>query len=179
MTHLVVISLTVTDSPCDYITLTVTVVQLTHLVICIWHIILRAMYLLTYLIVRANILTTAVYFLVALIMLKHHSDSESGNPCRHIGYSFGLTARVILYELSHRQDNTFHGLCYTCRGALTGKRNSSLSPPHEGSIRRPIAPWANGLTTELRLVPSQYRGNVTNHGNHLLNVHLEWSSRRW
>ena len=27
---------------------------------------------------------------------------------------------------------------------------------HEGSIRRPIAPWANALTTELRLAP---RGN--------------------
>ena len=28
-----------------------------------------------------------------------------------------------------------------------------MGPPHEGSIRRPIAPWANALTTELHLVP--------------------------
>ena len=57
--------------------------------------------------------------------------------CRHIGYSYRLTA---LYALSHRQDNTYHGLCYTSRGALAGTRNRSMGPPHEGSIRRPIAP---------------------------------------
>ena len=38
--------------------------------------------------------------------------------CRHIGYSYRLTARVLLYAPSHRQDNTYHGLCYTSRGAL-------------------------------------------------------------
>ena len=65
--------------------------------------------------------------------------------CRHIGYCYRLTARVLLYAPSHRQDNTYHSLCYTSRGALAGTRNSSMGPPHEGSIRRPIAPWANGL----------------------------------
>ena len=48
--------------------------------------------------------------------------------CRHIDYSYRLTARVLLYAPSHRQDNTYHGLCYASRGA------------HEGSIRRPTAP---------------------------------------
>ena len=57
--------------------------------------------------------------------------------CRHIGYSFQLAARVLLYAPSHRQDSTYHSLCYTSRGALTGTRNSSLGPPHEGSNRRP------------------------------------------
>ena len=56
--------------------------------------------------------------------------------CRHIGYCYLLTARVLLYAPSHRQDNTYHGLCYTSRGALAGTRNSSMVPPHEGSIRR-------------------------------------------
>ena len=56
---------------------------------------------------------------------------------------------VLLYASSHRQDNTYYGLGYTNRGALAGTRNSSMGPPHEGSIRRPIAPWANTLTTEL------------------------------
>ena len=65
--------------------------------------------------------------------------------CRHIGYSYRLTARVLLYAPSHRQDNTYHSLCYTSRGALAGTRNSSVGPPHEGSIRRPTAPWANAL----------------------------------
>ena len=55
--------------------------------------------------------------------------------CRHIGYSYRLTARVLLYAPSHRQDSTYHGVCYTSRGALPGTRNSSMGPPHEGSIR--------------------------------------------
>ena len=38
--------------------------------------------------------------------------------CRHIGYSYRLTARFLLYAPSHRQDNTYHGLCYTSRGTL-------------------------------------------------------------
>ena len=42
--------------------------------------------------------------------------------CRHMGYS----ARVLLYAPSHRQENTYHGLCYTSRGALAGTRNSSM-----------------------------------------------------
>ena len=44
--------------------------------------------------------------------------------CRHIGYSFRLTARVLLYAPSNRQDSTYHGLCYTSRGALAGTSNS-------------------------------------------------------
>ena len=45
--------------------------------------------------------------------------------CHHIGYSFRLAARVLLYAPSHRQDSTYHSLCYTSRGALVGTRNSS------------------------------------------------------
>ena len=43
--------------------------------------------------------------------------------CRHIA------ARVLLYASSHRQDNTYHGLCYTNRGALAGTRNNYMGPP--------------------------------------------------
>ena len=78
-------------------------------------------------------------------MVKDHSYSEKGNPL--------LPARVILYAPSHRQDSKYHGLCYTSRGALAGTKNSSMGPPHEGSIQWPIAPWANALTTELHLAP--------------------------
>ena len=49
--------------------------------------------------------------------------------CHHIGYSFQLAARVLLYASSHRQDNTYHGLCYTSRGTLAGTSNSSMGPP--------------------------------------------------
>ena len=74
--------------------------------------------------------------------------------CRHIGYSYRLTARVLLYAPSHRQDNTYHGLCYTSRGAMVGTRNSSMGWlkreivqrfHHAGSVRRPVAPWADDL----------------------------------
>ena len=65
--------------------------------------------------------------------------------CLHIGYSYWLTARVLLYAPSHRQDNTYHSLCYTSRGALAGMKNSSMGPPHEGLMRRTFAPWANAL----------------------------------
>ena len=41
--------------------------------------------------------------------------------CRHIGYSLRLTARVLLYAPSHRQDSTYHGLCYTSHGAHKSK----------------------------------------------------------
>ena len=49
--------------------------------------------------------------------------------CRHMGYSFWLAARVLLYAPSHRQDSTYHSLCYTSRGALAGTRNSWMAPP--------------------------------------------------
>ena len=34
--------------------------------------------------------------------------------CHHIGYSFQLIARVLLYAPSHRQDSTYHGYIYVC-----------------------------------------------------------------
>ena len=77
-------------------------------------------------------------------MVKDHTVREETH-CHHMGYSFWLPARVLLYASSHRQDNTYHDLCYTSHGALAGTKNSSMGPPHEGSIRRPIAPWANAL----------------------------------
>ena len=54
--------------------------------------------------------------------------------CRHIGHSYRLTARVLLYAPSHRQDNTYHGLCYTSRGALARTRNSSMGAVREDSV---------------------------------------------
>ena len=51
--------------------------------------------------------------------------------CRHIHYSFRLAAWVLLYAPSHRQDSTYHGLCYTSHGALAGTRNSSMGPRHK------------------------------------------------
>ena len=54
--------------------------------------------------------------------------------CRHIGYSYRLTARVLLYAPSHSQDNTYHGLCYTSRGTLVGTRNSLMGAYGKGPL---------------------------------------------
>ena len=68
--------------------------------------------------------------------------------CRHIGYSFRLAARVLLYALSHRQDSTYHGLCYTSHGALAGMRNISMGPP----------PWRIDPTTHCTMSERSYHG---------------------
>ena len=80
-------------------------------------------------------------------MVTDHSDSEQGNP---------LPPHRLLLSINSKGSFicTYHSLCYTSRGALAGTRNSSMGPPHEGSIRRPIAPWANALTSELCPAPS-------------------------
>ena len=78
-------------------------------------------------------------YMASDIWLRTTQIAREETRCRHIGYSFRLAARVLLYASSHKQDNTYHGLCYTSRGALAGTRNSSMGPPHKGSIRRPIA----------------------------------------
>ena len=60
-------------------------------------------------------LTSDIWLMTILIVRKE-------TRCRHIGYSVRLTARVLLYAPSHRQYSTYHGLCYTSRGALAGTR---------------------------------------------------------
>ena len=67
--------------------------------------------------------------------------------CRHIGYSLRLTARVLLYVSSHSQDNTYHGLCYTSRGALAGTRNGAMGPP-----------WRIDPTTHRTMSERSYHG---------------------
>ena len=50
--------------------------------------------------------------------------------CRHIGYSFRLTARVLLYAPSHRQDSTYHGLCYVEHWLVHPMKDRSDDPSH-------------------------------------------------
>ena len=69
----------------------------------------------------------------------------STKRCAIIMLCHCLPQPITNWSPSHRQDNTYHSLCYTSRGALAGTRNSTMGPPHEGSVRRPIAPWANAL----------------------------------
>ena len=60
---------------------------------------------------------------------KDHSDSERANSLPPHGLLFPISSMGSLYASSHSQDNTYHGLCYTSRGALAETRNSSIGPP--------------------------------------------------
>ena len=59
-------------------------------------------------------------------------------------------ARVLLYAPSHRQDNTYHGLCYTSCGVLAGMRNSSMCPP-----------WRIDQTTHRTMSEHSYHGSTS------------------
>ena len=76
--------------------------------------------------------TFYLHYMASDIWLRTILIVRKETRCHHIGYSYRLTARVLLYAPSHRQDNTYHSLCYTSRGALAGTRNSPMGPPHEG-----------------------------------------------
>ena len=75
-------------------------------------------------------------YMASDIWLRTILIARKETRCRRIGYSFRLTARVLLYAPSHRQVSTHHSLCYTNRGALAGTRNSSMGSHHEGSTHR-------------------------------------------
>ena len=95
-------------------------------------------------------------YMASDIWQKTTQIAREETRCRHIGYSFRLAARILLFASSHRQDNTYHGLCCTSYGAQTGTRNSSMGPPNEGSVRQ----RANALTTELHLAPLMIESSV-------------------
>ena len=57
-------------------------------------------------------------------MVKDHSDSEKGNPLLPHRLLFLINSKGLLYAPSHRQDSTYHSLCYTSRGALAETINS-------------------------------------------------------
>ena len=81
-----------------------------------------------------NALNTFYLRLYGVIhMVKDHSDFERGNLLPPHGLLSPISSKG---SVICRQDNTYHGLCYTSRGALAGTRNSSMGPPHEGSIAR-------------------------------------------
>ena len=57
---------------------------------------------------------------------KNHRHYARGNPLvpLHELLFYQLAARVLLYAPSHRQDSTYHCLCYPGCGALSEMRNS-------------------------------------------------------
>ena len=89
--------------------------------------------------------------------------------CHHIGYSYRLTARVLLYAPSHRQDSTYQVLCYTSRGALAGTRNSShlkQTPPLSQDATCSFCFYENNIfyytpfsSFLLLIIQSKYKGD--------------------
>ena len=75
-------------------------------------------------------LTTHILYMV--IYGVEHSNSETGNLLLLALYELHIPNSnkvLFLYAPSHRQDSTYHGLCYTSCGALAGVVNSSMGPP--------------------------------------------------
>ena len=94
-------------------------------------------------------------YLASNIWLRTILIVRKETSCRHIGYSFRLTARVLLYAPSHRQDNTYHGLCYTSRGALAGTRNNhGLCYTSRGALAGTRNSWGGGAHRHVIYVPS-------------------------
>ena len=71
-----------------------------------------------------------IYHILFTVILRTTQIAREETRCRHMGYSFRLAGSVLLYASSHRQDITYHHLCYTCRGALARTRNSSMGLPY-------------------------------------------------
>ena len=64
-------------------------------------------------------------YMASDIWLRTIQIAREETRCRNMNYSFRLAARVLLYAPSHRQDCTYHDLCYTSRGALAGMIHAS------------------------------------------------------
>ena len=111
-------------------------------------------------------------------MVKDHSVREE-NCCCHIVYSFRLAARVLLYPPSHRQDSTYHSLCYTNRGALAGLRNSSMGSPWRMIVKGTLLSilyWGERLNHWLEHLMGIYNGWLWKEGRKALYTVLGWKT---
>ena len=118
--------------------------------------------------------THFIYFYMASdIWLRTILIVRKETCCRHIGYSFQLTARVLLYAPSHRQDSTYHSICYTSRGALAGTINMTAW----------MHSWEktqlNGNVLSVCYYLSVCHDDVMNLGNGLLCNDGDWLSQTW
>ena len=80
-------------------------------------------------------------------MVQDHSDKKKEEThCHHVGYSFWLAARVLLYAPINRIVHT--------TAFVTPVMEHWLEQEITQWIWWPIAPWANTLIMELHLAPS-------------------------
>ena len=77
-------------------------------------------------------------------ILKDHSDSARGNPLPPHGLLCPISSKGSFICIIPQTRWHIHTTAFvpTSRWALAGAKNSSIGPPHEGSIRRSVAPWA-------------------------------------
>ena len=89
--------------------------------------------------------------------------------CRHIGYSYRLTARVLLYAPSHRQDCTYHGLCYTSHGAQAGTRNSPMKDRSDDPLHheRTLLPQSSPFSSLIMCTTSHTEHTHIQTHNHI------------
>ena len=90
--------------------------------------------------------------------MKDHSDSKRGNLLLPLHGLLQLAARVLLYAPFHRQESTYHGICYTSCGVLAGMRNTSVCP----SIGIDLITHTHGATSHsIRKLASNWNtGNI-------------------
>ena len=78
-------------------------------------------------------------------MVKDHSDSERGNPLRPHRLLFTIMQQGFFY-MHHPTDRIIYTTAFVIPVVERWlKREIAQWIHHEGSIRRPIAPWANVL----------------------------------
>ena len=85
-------------------------------------------------------------------MVKDHSDSEKGNPLPPHGLLFPINSKFFfIFYMHHPTDIIGHTTAFVTPVVdhWLERKIVQWVHPHEGSLRRPIAPWANALTTEL------------------------------
>ena len=58
-------------------------------------------------------------------MIKDQLDSERGNLLPQHGLLFLISSMGCFICIIHRQNSTYHGLCYNICGAMAEMRNSS------------------------------------------------------
>ena len=99
-------------------------------------------------------------------MVKDHSDSEKGNPLPPHRLLFPINSKGSFICL--RQDNIYHSLCYTSRGALAGMRNRSMSPP-----------WGINPMTHHTMSRHPYHGAASHYAEYPWRLQFQQPTKQW
>ena len=106
-------------------------------------------------------------------MVKDHSDSERGNPLLPHGLLFLIDSKgSFICTIPDRIAHTTAFVTPVVEHWL--EREIAQWVHHEGSIRRPIAPWVNALTKELHLTPD-WQTTILHSLVVITNTHIELS----